>query len=170
MELLVALFLSALVLTLSYQFFNFIERSGKLAAETSSLQALAPVLFYVALKDFESADYSYAPLSVLRPEEGKVSVSFYTKNCYHFGGVCKVSYFSEGKLLIRKEERINSVGEGGVETPLSFKVSSLNLFSKRGAEWREIEEGSSRPSVIKLLFKIEEKGELPIVVKIRTSG
>ncbi len=172
MELLIAVALSAFVLTVSYQFFNLIERSGKFAVENVNLQSSIPPLFYALLKDFESANQRYGGFTVERDLDGNLkSLEFYTEDCYYYGQVCKVKYWlyespSGKRFLIRSEMRINSTSPGGIDVPVSFKVNSFEVYRLSRGDW--VKMGSGRAGLIKVVVGFKGGGELPLVLKVRT--
>lgn len=174
LELLLAVAISAFVITVSYQFFGVIERSGKFAAQNNSLQSQVPPLFYLFLKDFESANQAYGGFVVHRGVDGELkSLEFFTENCNYFGGICRVKYYlletpSGRKVLMREEGRINSLAPRGIEVPVSFKVNSFEVYRTSGSEWVKVEEGKRRLSLIKVVVGIEGGGELPLVYKVRS--
>ncbi|WP_163327779.1 type II secretion system protein J [Desulfurobacterium thermolithotrophum] len=172
-ELLIAVSLTIFIITVSYSFFNFIEKSGKSSAKSSELQSTIFPLFYVFLKDIESADQRYGILSVKKDAEGNESLEFYTNSCYFFKGICKVKYWiyenREKKLhyLIRSEYKLNSTSLIGVDIPLTSKVKEFNVFFSKFGNWYDGIQGG-RPSLVKVVLKFEkEGGELPLIFKLR---
>ena len=171
LELLIAVAISSVVVLLSYSFFNVVERSGKFAVDSGKVISLIPPLYYLFLRDFESANQSYGGFVVGRELDGNLrSVSFFTENCYYFKGVCRVKYWfyesSDGKrLLFRSEYRLRSLEGRGISVPVSFKVEGLELFRLSGSSWVKFNGG--RASLLKLVVKGKE-GEIPLVFKVRT--
>jgi prepilin-type N-terminal cleavage/methylation domain-containing protein len=171
LELLIAVAISSVVVLLSYSFFNVVERSGKFAVEGGKVISFVPPLYYLFLKDFESANQSYGGFVVRRELDGKLkSFSFYTENCYYYRGICKVKYwFYEGprgrRLLFRSEYRLRSLEDRGISVPVSFKLKGLELFRLSGSNWVKFNGG--RLSLVKLLVESKE-GEIPLVFKVRT--
>jgi len=128
-EVLLAVFLSSIVIFLSYQFYNSISKTMNFVKRYNLSEQITIPLFILMLKDFESTNLKYG-----YPQISKNSISLYTENCYFFKGICKVSYwiYKEKKecYLIRSEYRINSISKEGIDIPLTDKVkeiSSLNL-------------------------------------------
>jgi len=161
------------VITVSYQFFNLIERSGKFAAENNSIQSRIPPLFYLFLKDIESANQAYGAFAVQRDSEGKLkSLEFFTENCNYFKGICKVRYYlykspSGKRILMREEERINSLAPEGITVPISFRVNSFEVFRPSQSEWVRVEEGKSRLKLVKVVLELEGSSELPLIYRVR---
>ncbi len=147
------------------------EKEGRVAVKREETEALIPSLFYALLKDFESSDQRYGPFKVERDLDGKFkSLEFYTHNCYYFKGVCKVKYWflnSHGRrVLFRTEYRINSTNFVGVDSPVSFKVSSLKVYTLSAGSWVKFSFG--RVSLLKLVLGLGKEGEIPLVFKVRT--
>ncbi len=168
LELLLAVGLAALVLVVSYSFFSFVEKSGRAAVENGELQSLVSPLFYLFLKDFESINTSYGSPKVLKDVDGNLKwIEFFTENCYYFKGICRVRYWiykSEGhSWLVRSEFRLNSTGRG-IDFPLTSRVSGLSVFKLSGGSWVEGIGGK----LIKVVLRLKEGGELPLVFKIRS--
>jgi len=173
-ELLIAVAISGFVIVVSYQFFNLIERSGRFAAESSRLQSVIPPLFYLFLRDIESANQAYGGFTVHRDVDGALkSFELFTENCYYFKGVCLVRYRlyvspSGRRVLMREELRINSTSPQGVEIPVSFRVSSIEVYRASASSWVKVEEGSRRLALVKVVLGIEGSGELPLIYKLRS--
>jgi prepilin-type N-terminal cleavage/methylation domain-containing protein len=172
-ELLIAVALTAFVVTVSYSFFNLIEKSGKFSAESGELQSTIVPLFYTLLRDFESIDKRYGAVSVRKDSDNREMLEFYTNSCYYFKGICRVEYWiyenEEKKIhyLIRSEYRINSLSPSGIDIPLTSKVSDFQVLFSRSGDWYN---GTARsnPSLLKIVLKLRnEGGELPLVFKLR---
>ena len=170
-ELLLAVAISAFLLTVSYAFFSAVERTGKAALENSKLQSLVSPLFYLFLKDFESINKRYGKVAVIKDTEGKLKwIEFYTANCYYFPSICKVKYWvyrnRNGKehWLMRSEYRINSLGETGIDAPVSSKITSLKVYHLSGGEWVEGFGGK----LVKIVARVEGGWELPLIFVVRT--
>ncbi|ADU96360.1 PulJ/GspJ family protein [Thermovibrio ammonificans] len=173
LELLIAVALAGIVLTVAYQFFNFVERGGKAAVETSKASNTITPLFYLLLKDLESVNGAYGPLTARRDLDGNVTqITYYTENCYFFKGVCQVKLWILKKeekplFLVRSERPINAL----TATPwkdsfISGKVSSIDLLAPSTDGWKEV--NVARGGLIKLILKIKGEGELPLTFKLRT--
>jgi prepilin-type N-terminal cleavage/methylation domain-containing protein len=156
-EMLIAVGLAAFILSVAYGFFNAIEKSGKFSEENNKLQSIIPPLYYVLLRDIESIDSRYGKFSILEKSNDKTEVEFYTKSCFFFKGICKVRYWLYKGYLFRKELRLNSLSENGIEVPIISGISSMEVFTS-----------SKGDGLIKFVFKLEEGGELPLVFKIRS--
>ncbi len=172
-ELLIAVALTAFVITVSYSFFNLIEKSGRFSAENSELQSTIVPLFYIFLKDFESIDRRYGAISVKKDSDNRKTLEFYTNSCYYFKGVCRVKYWiyenKEKKIhyLIRSEYRINSLSPSGIDVPVTSRVSDFQILFSRSGDWYNGTAGTS-PSLLKIVLKLrDEGGELPLVFKLR---
>jgi prepilin-type N-terminal cleavage/methylation domain-containing protein len=162
-EMLIAVALSAFVLTVAYGFFSAIEKSGKFSEENNRLQSIIPPLYYVFLRDFESIDNRYGKLSILKDPDGETEVEFYTKSCFFFKGVCRVRYRLYRGYLLREELPLNSISERGIEVPIISNVSSLKVFSSIGGSWREVVGGS----LLKVVLNLRDGEEIPFVFRVR---
>lgn len=173
LELLIAVALAAFVVTVSYSFFNLIEKSGRFSAENSKLQSTIVPLSYVLLRDVESIDKRYGPINVTRDSDGRETLEFFTHSCYYFKGICRVKYWiyeDEDKnfhYLMRSEYRINSVSLSGIDIPVTSKVSDFNVLFSQGSDWSN-ETTEVNPSLIKIVLRLKgDGGELPLIFKIR---
>ncbi|MEO2068356.1 MAG: prepilin-type N-terminal cleavage/methylation domain-containing protein [Desulfurobacteriaceae bacterium] len=162
LEILMAIALASVVVTVSYSIFNSLERSGKLVSESSEVQSTVIPIFYLFLKDFESIDRRYGKISIQRDENLNTDfVEIYTHSCYYFKGICKVKYwFYRNKdknlsFLVRSESRINSTSNISVDVPISSKFERMNI--------------SFFPQNSLLKVVLEKKGEekLPFIFRIR---
>ena len=172
-ELLIAVALTAFVITVSYSFFNLIEKSGRFSAENSELQSTIVPLFYTFLRDLESVDKRYGTISVRKDSDDREELEFYTNSCYYFKGICRVKYWiyknEEKKIhyLIRSEYRINSLSPSGIDIPITSKVSDFQVLFSRSGDWYNGTIGTN-PSLLKIVLKLkDEGGELPLVFKLR---
>ena len=170
-ELLIAVAISAFLLTVTYFFFSVIEKTGKAAVENSKLQSLISPLFYLFLKDFESINRTYGNISVVKDTDGNVKwIEFYTENCYYFPGVCRVRYWTyrnEGNKrnwLIRSEFRLNSTTNTGIDAPVSSIVRGFKVYHLSGGDWVEGVGGK----LIKIVIETKGGKELPLVFVLRT--
>lgn len=168
LELLLAVAIAAFVLSVSYSFFNAVERTGKVALENSKVQSLIPPIFYLLLRDVNSINLSYGSPKIVRDTDGNVKwFEFFTENCYYFDGICRVKYwiFKKGKehWLIRTESRINSALPG-VDFPVSSKISGFEVFKLSGGSWVK----GVNDNLVKIVLMLEGEGEVPFVFKIRS--
>ncbi len=173
-ELLLAVALSALILTVAYQFFNFIQKAGQAAKENNEIQALVAPLYYTFLRDVESTSIKYAPLNVRTDTEGNQVLEFYANNCFFFPGICLVKYWVYRKVdsklhyLMRGEYRLNGVTGEGIEVPLTSKVSKLEVEIPSSDGWSKVS-GRITSKLIRIKLYIDEpEGELPLVFVIRS--
>jgi prepilin-type N-terminal cleavage/methylation domain-containing protein len=171
LELLLVVALSAVVVSLTYAFFNATERTGKEAVKTVEASNEVTPLFVLLLRDLESANSKYGPLRVRRGPEGEVdSFQFYTENCYYFKGVCKVKYWflnREGKpvLLLRSEQRLNDINGNWIDSPVTTKVDSLELLIPSADGYKECR--FAKEGLIKVVLKFKNGEELPLTFNLR---
>jgi len=168
LELLLAVAITAFVLTVSYSFFSAVEKTGKAAVENARVQTFISPVFYLLLRDVNSISVSYGSPKVIRDTEGRVKwFEFFTENCYYFKGICEVKYwvFKKGKLhwLVRTESRLNSESPG-IDLPVSSKVSGFEVYKLSGGDWVKGVDGN----LVKIVLKLNRGGEIPLVFKVRS--
>ncbi len=168
-EILLAVAISALLVTVTYAFFSAVEKTGRAAIENSQFQSLVSPIFYLFLRDFESINTGYGTVSVEKDTDGNFRwVEFYTENCYYFPGVCRVKYWlyknEKEHWLIRTEYRINSTSREGIDIPISSRVNSIDIYHLSGGSWVEGTGGK----LIKVVVKVEGEKELPLVFVVRS--
>ena len=174
-ELLIALALSAFIVVGAYQFFNLIEISGKLSEENNEVQSVVPPLFCLMLKDFESADPRYSPITVNADSDGRQTVEFYTHNCYYFKGICRVKYWVFRKVgredvhyLVRSEFRLDDVTGKGIDVPLTSRVKDFEVEVPSSDGWSRAS-GKLSTKLLRVLLKLERpEGSLPLVFAVRS--
>jgi prepilin-type N-terminal cleavage/methylation domain-containing protein len=164
LELLVATVIASIAVTVAYSFFNTIEKANIFTHKRFKLQNIVPPIYQTMLEDIECADTRYGHLYVHRGNEGN-SIELYTKNCFFFPGVCKVTYRTHKGFLIREEARLNAISAKGIEIPIVSGVESIDILTFTGSKWHRLE-GTGALETVKVVLTTEG-GELPMVFVIR---